>query len=414
MSIESNNFHLYMIKKKQGKNMFKKCLSGNNILEVHILRKKGKKKNTKKILITTISLIILWIFSFYIYITYNNIQIDTSNYETTRTQSTIETQTVEKAEENSKNVADVIEKTTRSVVGISKLKSAGSSILSKSTESELGLGTGVIVSEDGYILSNEHVTGTKYSKCYITLENGNNYDGTVVWSDSDLDLSITKINAKNLEYVNLGDSDKIRVGETVYAIGNPIGFEFRRTVTSGIISAKNRTIKIEEDNKSSYMTDLIQTDATINPGNSGGPLIYPNGDIVGINTVKISTAEGIGFAIPINIIKPIIESLKTTGNFEEATIGIYAYDKEVIPYIDSNFNVNLEEGIYVAQITKNGAADNTELKEGDIITTIDSKELNTMNDLRQYIYSKKPGDEVKLQIKRGKISKEISLILGKK
>ena len=394
--------------------MFKKWLSGNNILEVHILRKKGKKKNTKKILITTISLIILWIFSFYIYITYNNIQIDTSNYETTRTQSTIETQTVEKAEENSKNVADVIEKTTRSVVGISKLKSAGSSILSKSTESELGLGTGVIVSEDGYILSNEHVTGTKYSKCYITLENGNNYDGTVVWSDSDLDLSITKINAKNLEYVNLGDSDKIRVGETVYAIGNPIGFEFRRTVTSGIISAKNRTIKIEEDNKSSYMTDLIQTDATINPGNSGGPLIYPNGDIVGINTVKISTAEGIGFAIPINIIKPIIESLKTTGNFEEATIGIYAYDKEVIPYIDSNFNVNLEEGIYVAQITKNGAADNTELKEGDIITTIDSKELNTMNDLRQYIYSKKPGDEVKLQIKRGKISKEISLILGKK
>lgn len=378
------------------------------------MRKKGKKKNTKKILITTISLIILWIFSFYIYITYNNIQIDTSNYETTRTQSTIEAQTVEKAEENSKNVADVIENTTRSVVGISKLKNAGSSILSKSTESELGLGTGVIVSEDGYILSNEHVTGTKYSKCYITLENGNNYDGTVVWSDSDLDLSITKINAKNLEYVNLGDSDKIRVGETVYAIGNPIGFEFRRTVTSGIISAKNRTIKIEEDNKSSYMTDLIQTDATINPGNSGGPLIYPNGDIVGINTVKISTAEGIGFAIPINIIKPIIESLKSSGNFEEATIGIYAYDKEVIPYIDSNFNVNLEKGIYVAQITKNGAADNTELKEGDIITTIDSKELNTMNDLRKYIYSKKPGDEVKLQIKRGKISKEVSLILGKK
>ena len=111
--------------------------------------------------------------------------------------------------------------------------------------------------------------------------------------------------------------------------GNPIGFEFRRTVTSGIISAKNRTIKIEEESKSSYMTDLIQTDATINPGNSGGPLIYPNGDIIGINTVKISTAEGIGFAIPINIIRPIIESFKQIGNFEEATIGIYAYDKEV-------------------------------------------------------------------------------------
>ena len=114
----------------------------------------------------------------------------------------------------------------------------------------------------------------------MTLENGANYDGTVVWEDSNLDLSIIKINAKDLPYINLGDSKNIRVGETVYAIGNPIGFEFRRTVTSGIISAKNRTIKIEEESKSSYMTDLIQTDATINPGNSGGPLIYPNGDVI--------------------------------------------------------------------------------------------------------------------------------------
>lgn len=234
----------------------------------------------------------VWILGFYVYITYSNIQVNPGEYETAKLQSTVQAQTVEKEEEKSENIANVIENTTKKVVGISKLKSAGSSILSKNTENDLGLGTGFIVSEDGYILSNEHVTGSKYSKCYITLENGNNYDGTVVWSDSDLDLSITKINAKNLEYVNLGDSSKIRVGETVYAIGNPIGYEFRRTVTSGIISAKNRTIKIEEEEKSSYMTNLIQTDATINPGNSGGPLIYPNGDIIGINTVKISTAEG--------------------------------------------------------------------------------------------------------------------------
>ena len=126
---------------------------------------------------------------------------------------------------------------------------------------------------------------------------------------------------------------EIHKRETVYAIGNPIGYEFRRTVTSGIISAKNRTIKIEESNESSYMTDLIQTDATINPGNSGGPLITPNGEVIGINTVKISSAEGIGFAIPIDIVKPIIESFKTTGNFQEAQIGIYAYDREVIPYL---------------------------------------------------------------------------------
>ena len=196
--------------------------------------------------------------------------------------------------------------------------------------------------------------------------------------------------------------------------GNPIGFEFRRTVTSGIISAKNRTIKIEEKDKSSYMTDLIQTDATINPGNSGGPLIYPNGDVIGINTIKITAAEGIGFAVPINIVKPIIESFKQTGNFEEATIGIYAYDKEVTPYLSNNLINKFNKGIYVAQITPNGPADNTDLKEGDIITSIDNIELNTMNDLREYIYTKKPNDSVILKIARGKISKEINIVLGKK
>lgn len=162
------------------------------------------------------------------------------------------------------------------------------------------------------------------------------------------------------------------------------------------------------------MTDLIQTDATINPGNSGGPLIYPNGDVLGINTVKISSAEGIGFAIPVNIIKPIIESFKNTGSFEESTIGIYAYDKEVIPYLNSNSNIRFEKGIYVAQITKNGPADHTELREGDIITSIDGTSLHTMNDLRQYIYTKKPNDEVILTITRGKINKEIKIVLGKK
>ena len=377
-------------------------------------KNKKNKKNLGKVLIVSILLMSLWILGFYLYTTYNNIEINNDDYKVTRLQSTMEAQTVEKIEENSKTIADIIEETNRKVVGISKLKEPGSSILLKSTESELGLGTGVIVAENGYILSNEHVTGSKYSKCYVTLENGNNYDGTVVWSDSDLDLSLIKINAKNLEYVNLGDSSKIRVAETVYAIGNPIGFEFRRTVTAGIISAKNRTIKIEEKDKSSYMTNLIQTDATINPGNSGGPLIYPNGDVIGINTVKISTAEGIGFAIPINIVKPIIESFKEHGSFEEATIGIYAYDKEVIPYLDSNYRINFDKGIYVAQITKNGPADKTELKEGDIIKKIDDTELTTMNDLRQYIYMKRPNDEVTLSITRGKISRQIKIALGKK
>lgn len=162
------------------------------------------------------------------------------------------------------------------------------------------------------------------------------------------------------------------------------------------------------------MTDLIQTDATINPGNSGGPLIYPNGEVIGVNTVKISSAEGIGFAVSINIVKPIIESFKQTGNFEEANLGIYAYDKEVIPYLKTISNIKFDKGIYVVQINKNGPSDNTELKEGDIITSIDDKEINTMNELRQYIYSKKPNEEITLKVVRGKINKQIKVILGKR
>ena len=376
-------------------------------------RKRLKKPNAKKrITAIAIATIILWILAFYIYTTYTNIEIQPQNYETQKLQSTQSEQTVEKEEEKSQTIADMLEQTTKSVVGISKLKTTGNSILSSSNESELGLGTGVIVTDNGYILSNEHVTGSKYSKCYITLETGQHYEGRVVWSDSDLDLSLTKIEAKNLSYATLGDSSQIRVGETVYAIGNPIGFEFRRTVTSGIISAKNRTIKIEEDNNQAYMSDLIQTDATINPGNSGGPLILPNGEVIGINTVKISTAEGIGFAVPINVVKSIIKSYQETGNYEQPTIGIYAYDREVIPYLDAN--LNFEKGIYVAQITKNSPAGRTDLQEKDIILSIYGKELNTMNDLREYIYTKKPGDEVALQISRGKIRKEIRVVLGKK
>ena len=200
--------------------------------------KKRKWSNRKKVTIVTILLIILWILGFYLYTTYQKIEIQDNPYKATKLQSTIQEQTVEKEEEESKKVADVLEEINESVVGVSKLKNTGKSILSNSTEAELGLGTGFVVTEDGYILSNEHVTGSKYSKCYITLENGNIYDGTVVWSDTDLDLSVTKIDAKNLKYVTLGDSENIRVGENVFAIGNPIGYEFRRTVTSGIISAK--------------------------------------------------------------------------------------------------------------------------------------------------------------------------------
>lgn len=372
-----------------------------------------QKKKNNKIIIIAILLMVAWFGIFLLLNTYSREQVNSSNYKTARLESTNYSENVEKVEEKSKNLADVIENVTKSVVGISKLKNTGNSILGSSSESQLGLGTGIIVSTKGYILSNQHLTGEKYSKCFVTLEDGRSFEGSVVWSDVDLDLSIIKISAKDLSAVTLADSNSIRVGESVYAIGNPIGFEFRRTVTSGIISAKNRTIKLEEGENQSYMTDLIQTDATINPGNSGGPLIYPNGEVIGINTVKISSAEGIGFAVPINVIKDVIKSFEEADKFEEATIGIFAYDKEVIPYLTS-INPNFNKGIYVARIIANGPASKTELKEGDIIISFDGREINTMNELREYIFTKKPEDEVTLKIQRGKINREITIKLGKK
>lgn len=372
--------------------------------------KKRKKKNIKIgyfIFIIFFSIIFVFLFN-----TYINIDVSKINNEINSEQSTVLGENVDNQEEKNKDFPDILENLMKSVVGISKLKENGNSIFLSSNESSLGIGTGIVVASNGYILSNEHVTGGRYSTCYITLENNKKYRGIVVWSDSDLDLSITKIDEKNLTSISLGNSDRIRIGENVYAIGNPIGFEFRRTVTSGIISSKNRSIKLEDNNKNAYMSDLIQTDATINPGNSGGPLIYSNGDVIGINTVKITSAEGIGFAIPINVVKPIIESFKNTGNFEQAYLGIYVYDKNVIPYL--NNNINFESGVYVSQINKNGPADGKDIKEGDIITEIDNKKINTMNDLREYIYEKKPNDKITLKIMRGRVNKEVNIELRKK
>ena len=377
-----------------------------------------KKKNHRKLKSFFVGLIwggIIIGILYYLYSSYQKIEIKEEKYQSEKLEvSTTYGQTVENEKENNKKIADVIEDVTKCVCGISKLKNAGKSILSMATETELGLGTGIIVSDNGYILSNSHVTGEKYSTCYVTIEDKTTYRGTVVWSDEDLDLSITKITAKDLPYIELGSSKNVRVGEAVYAIGNPIGYEFRRTVTSGIISALNRTIKIEENDKTSYMTDLIQTDATINPGNSGGPLICIDGKAIGVNSVKITSAEGIGFAVPIDVIKPVLNSYIEKGKFEEATLGIYGYDYSIEQTL--NFKNNFKNGVYVEKIIKGSSADRTKLSEKDIINKIDGIKIETLNDLRQYIYSKSPGDTINLTVNEDDYKKEktIEITLKKK
>ena len=371
---------------------------------------KKRQSKFKRIFLNFILIIIVATASIFIYDMYTNIDVYPAEEEENKAIKLSSNKSDVQLDEE--DATKVLEKTIKCVVGISKIKNTGSSIFLNNSTSELGLGTGMIVSENGYILTNWHVAGNKYSNCYVTLDNGSVYNGNVMWADSDLDLAIIKISASNLNYISLGDSDNIKIGEKTYAIGNPIGVEFQRTVTSGIISGVNRTVKIEENNEASYMEDLIQTDATINPGNSGGPLINTKGEVIGVNSIKIKEAEGIGFAIPINIIKPILESFSVNGNFEEAYLGLFAYDKEVIPYLDNS--INFDSGIYIAQISVDGPSKTSGLKVGDIITKIDNISINKMSELRNYIYTKKIGDEVSLTILRNKKERVVKIKLGKK
>lgn len=322
------------------------------------------------------------------------------------------TRSLQESKLKGEEISQMIENVSHSIVGISKIKSTGSTVFLSDATTQLGLGTGVIITDNGYILTNEHVSGGKYSTCYVTLENGNTYNGSVTWADSEIDLAIVKINAKSLKYVRLGDSDSVKIADMVYAIGNPIGFEFQRTVTGGIVSAKNRTIKLEEDGNEVYMEDLIQTDATINPGNSGGPLINLDGEVIGINSVKITSAEGIGFAIPINIIKPIVEKLVNNKTVEEAYLGIFGYDREVIPYLESK--QDLDSGVYVAQVALDGPSAKSGVKVGDVITKIDDTKIDKMSELRAYIYSKSPDEKVILTLVRNSKIYTIEVMLARK
>lgn len=314
---------------------------------------------------------------------------------------------------NEHDILSVIERASKCVVGISKIKSLGSSVFTSNSAENLGLGSGIIVSKQGYILTNQHVVGSDSKKCYVTTESGETFDGKIIWTNSDIDLAIIKVDKLFNIAIDIGDSNSVKIGEDVYAIGNPIGYEFQRTVTGGIISAVNRTVKIKnEDETYSYMSNLIQTDATINPGNSGGPLINSDGSVIGINTIKITSAEGIGFAIPINVIRPIIEKYEENREFKEAYLGVFAYDGSIMTYVDKN--INLLNGIYIEKIAEDGPANTTELKKGDIITRIDNTSVSKMSELQEYIFSKIPGDEILLTVVRNNNEKLIKVVLGVK
>lgn len=271
-----------------------------------------------------------------------------------------------------------------------------------------GVGTGVIVDSKGYILTNSHVVNDgESSNIVVQLYDGRELKGTVLWYDNVMDLSIVKINAENLPAAELGDSDKIVVGEYAVAIGNPLGLAFQRTVTAGIISGLNRSIPVSDYQS---IEGLIQTDASINPGNSGGPLLDAVGKVIGINTAKIQTAEGLGFAIPINVAKPIVDEFKAKGQFTRAYIGIKGVD--VKQYIESyNEDLGTDTGVYVYQIFANSPSSKAGLKEGDVIVKLGNTKINTMTELVAELYKYRPDDQVTLEIVRNKQHQTINLTL---
>ena len=296
----------------------------------------------------------------------------------------------------------VSEKAKPSVVGITTTTLSSDNMFSMPTEST-GVGTGIIVDSNGYILTNSHVISDGEAKTVSVLFNdGSTIDGEVYWYDSQLDLAIVKVNKTGLTAAELGDSDKVQIGDISVAIGNPYGLDLAGTVTQGIISGLDRTISTSE----TTMTGLIQTDASINSGNSGGPLLNSSGQVIGINTAKASEGEGLGFAIPINTAKPIIESIIQKGSYEKVTLGIKGTD--AVKYAQySRKQLSSDEGVYVAEVISGSAAESAGIKSGDIITKIDNIDLSVMSDLTKNLYNYTKGDSATLTINRN--GKEITV-----
>jgi len=264
-----------------------------------------------------------------------------------------------------------------------------------------GTGSGFIISQKGYILTNEHVIH-KAEKITVTLSDGREFDGKVIGSDLDSDIAIVKIESDDLPIVTLGDSDKLRVGEIVVAIGNPYGLQ--QTVTMGVVSAEDRSIPVEEHTYRNF----IQTDAAINPGNSGGPLLNTKGEVVGINTAIIPYAQGIGFAIPINIPKKNIDDLIKLGKVIRPWLGVYI--QKLTPEITKQFDLPEDaKGVLVGDVVKDSPAEVAGIKRGDVISKVNNEEVGSPEELQDKIRSIKVGENANIEISRN--GKTISFIV---
>ena len=310
------------------------------------------------------------------------------------------------------STTDVIEKVNSSVVGVL--------VYANGTAS--GSGSGVVYRVDGktaYIITNAHVVSGA-TDVQVVFSNKESVNATIVGSDTYSDIAVLKLTADfDMTAIKCGDSSLLDQGETVLAIGSPLGIEYAGTVTQGIVSGIDRTVSVDlnDDGQEDWDMNVIQTDAAINPGNSGGALVNMAGELVGITSMKLSntSVEGMGFALPINDVITSVEQIIENGKVTRPQIGISGvslsgYSSYQLRYY--RINTDLTDGIYVSRVTSGGAASKAGIQEGDIIVKFDGKEVTTYKSFLTELYSKEPGDKVSVVVNRNVTEKTIEVTLG--
>ncbi|WP_082625396.1 S1C family serine protease [Cytobacillus dafuensis] len=318
------------------------------------------------------------------------------------------------------SLADMIEQASKAIVGITNIQQQNNPFLNQGGgEVESGSGSGVIFKKSGntaYIVTNNHVIENA-NKIEVTLENGDKTKAELIGTDALTDIAVLKISdAKDAAVLDFGDSSKVRAGDQVLAIGNPLGLDLSRTVTQGIVSAVNRSVEVSTS-AGNWDVEVIQTDAAINPGNSGGALINTSGQMIGINSMKIAEngVEGLGFAIPSNEVKNIINEIMDNGQVVRPYLGVSLADLNEIPrFYFPDLPNSVTKGAVVTTVDPDAAGAKAGLQVQDVIVSIGGKEINDSNDLRKNLYNHSIGDKVEVKFYRDGKLKSVKVTLSSK
>ncbi len=322
--------------------------------------------------------------------------------------TTLEIRTVQRVVTEEEAVIEVVEESSPAVVSVVE-KTLVLDPFSGPLSQKQGIGTGFVIRKDGVILTNRHVVSDRNTEYSVVTNDGIEYRVKEIHRDTAYDLAILKVEASDLPTVALGDSDRLRVGQTVVAIGNALG-RLSNTVTKGVVSGIGRGITAGSSlgGGTEQLDDVIQTDAAINPGNSGGPLLDLSSEVVGINVAMASGAENIGFAIPINLIKSAVEQFEKTGKIVRPFLGVSYY------LITENVSrvQNLPQGVFVQEVVAGSAAKKAGVEAGDVITAIGGEKISEENSLARIILKYNAGDKVSLTVVRGEDTLKLSATLG--